>query len=144
MNISDVHLFFMVKFIQIYTCYKSMIELISVGVQFITFFFSSYGLTYYMLTHWSLEEVSVISKCLIIKHNSVIDMLNILFIPHWLKVNISSDYCGGDFRQQVITSVCVDKDIQHHIDSSVQEYSISIANALEILQCYTKPTIWCY
>ena len=57
------------------------------------------------------------------------------------RVHISWDilYCG-------FVSVCVTEssEKQNHVDGFVQDCSNSIANALEILQSCTKPSIWYY
>ena len=39
-------------------------------------------------------------------------------------------------------SKCYDQQAEFHTDGSVQDYSNSIANALELMQSRTKPSIW--
>ena len=48
-------------------------------------------------------------------------------------------------RYQAITSTNTDLSfVKNHFNGFVQDCSISTANALEILQSCTKPSIWCY
>ena len=96
--------------------------------------------------HWTLDHLVTF-----IMHSQATSIL-LLRSPmgQWVIKSYGST-CIGIFMQCAlaqVTSMAVSRHngschrISSHIDDLVQDCSISIANALEILQSYTEPSIW--